>query len=271
MSFSQENGYLPVTFNEIMEEVRTELNIQFGTSFTQQSFVGTNWYKYFYALVQRLLSNENKTAEIFLKLSEYISVTNQQIQRPSVSLPGLIDSFASRGYVASVKKNLLSDAGTISICVDTDASSPTYGSKKLAINTLIRDFVAAGLVYLGTEVSQLTLSNGQQFDFKFYLPIYTPIRVRLQLTISDNTVIAVPSDIVIRTTVFNNIKSRYRLGWDFEPQKYYTFTDAPWAATILLEYATFDGFTWNYTSTVHQASFRDLYTFDLDDVEVIFP
>lgn len=267
MSFSQENGYVPTTFAVVMDAIRTELNVQFGTAFTPESFIGTNWYKYFYTLVQRLLENETKTSEIFLKLSQYISTTNQAIQRPSVSLPGLLDSFSSRGYVASVKKNLIGDAGTISICVDTDASDDTYPATKFAINSLIRDFVVAGLVYLGDQVTQLTLSNGQQFDFAFSLPIYQPILLRLTLTSSDNQVVTIPTDVQLRTALFNNINSRYRLGWDFEPQRYFTAADAPWAATILLEYSVSGGAAW--VDSVFEATFRDLFTFSLEDIAVV--
>lgn len=270
MSFTQEYGYAPATFTEVMEAIRVQLNTQFGTSFTAETFVGTNWYKYFYTLVQRVMENETKTSEIFIKLAQYIETTNKAIQRPSVSLPGLIDSFESRGYIASVKNNLLVDAGTISICVETDHTLPTYPATKLAINSLIRDFVVAGLVYIGTEVSQLTISNGQQFDFKFSLPVFTPIKLRLTLTSSDNQVVGLPNDESIRIALFNNINARYRLGWDFEPQRYYTLLDAPWAATILLEYGLWNGTSYGaFQSGVFQATFQDKLIFDLEDITVL--
>lgn len=267
MSFSQENGYVPTTFAVVMEAIRLELNIQFSTNFTAESFVGTNWYKYFYTLVQRLLENETKTSEIFLKLSEYISTTNEAIQRPSVSLPGLIDSFSSKGYVASVKANTAPDAGTISICVDVDDTDPDYADIRLDIATNIKNFVAAGMISMGTEVELLTISNGQQFQFKFFLPDYTPIKLRLTLTPSDNQLFIMPSDEAIRTAVFVNTKARYRLGWDFEPQRYFTQVDAPWAATILLEWSDNGGSSWH--DEVFEAAFDDLFTFALSDITVV--
>lgn len=267
MSFTSENGYIPTTLSAIMESVRVGVNAQFGTSFTTETFVGTNYYKYFYTLAQRALENETKTAEIFAKLRLYIALTNERIQRPSVSLPGLIDSFASNGFVASVKKNEIADAGTISICVDTDASDPDYPATRLAIANLIKSYVAAGIISLGTESELITLSNGQQFEFKFFLPDYQPIKLRLTLTPSDNQVVTVPSDETIRQTVFDNINSRYRLGWDYEPQRYFTQADASWAATILLEWSTDDGVTWN--DDVFEADFQDLFTFSLEDIAVV--
>lgn len=278
MSYAQDNGYTPQTFAELMDAIRTELNTQFSTSYTADNFVGTNWYKYFYALVQQLLLNETKTSEIFLKLQEYIATTNLRIQRPSVSQPGLIDSFESEGYTASVKKNLIGDAGTVSICINTDGDDPDYATTKLAICTLISQFVTAGMVTLGTESETITLSNGQDFDFKFALPDETAVLLRCTLTSSDNQSLTIPDDEEIRQAIFDNIKgrtatdvltaitARYRLGWDFEPQRYYTAADAPWAATILLEWSDNAGSTWH--STVFEAAFDDLYTFDLGDIAV---
>lgn len=267
MSFALDNGYEPTTFSDVMNAIRLNLNIQFGTSFTAESFVGTNWYKYFYTLVQRVMENETKTSEIFLKVSQYITDTNQKIQRPSVSLPGLIDSFAQQGYVVSVKPNLLADAGTISICADVNNADPNYAAIKLAIAQNIATFVAAGMVSQGTETQLLTISNGQQFSFKYYLPTYTAIKLRLTITASDNQSFIMPSDVAIRTAVFVNTKARYRLGWDFEPQRYFTQADAPWAATILLEWSSNGGTTWH--PEVFEAAFTDLFTFALSDITVV--
>jgi hypothetical protein len=267
MTFAQENGYVPKTFDEMMGELREAINAQFSLDFTEENFVGTSWYKFFYGPVQKAIQNEARTAEIFVKLQEYITTTNLRIQRPSISMPGIVDSFQSRGYVASVKQNAAEDAGTISICVDVDDSADDYADKRLEICGLIKDFTGAGLVSQGTEVESITLTNGQQFDFKYYLPNRTPILLKLTLTTSDNQSVVVPDDEEIRETLFNNIGQRYRLGWDFEPQRYFTQQDAPWAATILLEYSDDDGSSWE--SEVFEAEFDDLLTFSLEDISVV--
>lgn len=267
MSFSADNGYVPVTFSEMMAAIREAINAEFGTSYTEGTFVGTNWYKYFYVLVQKVLENETKTAEIFTKLQEYIATTNEKIQRPSTSLPGIIDSFAANGYVASVKKNAVEDAGTVSVCVDVDDGAEDYAETKIEICEFLRDFVAAGMVFTGTEEESLTLSNGQEFDFAYHLPDKTPILLRATITSSDNQDMVIPNDEEIRQAIFDNIGERYRLGWDFEPQRYYTAADAPWSATILLEYSVDDGENW--LSAVNEADFDELYTFGLEDITVL--
>lgn len=267
MSYAQDNGYTPDDFDTIMGEIRLGVNEQFGTTYTEGTFIGTGWYRFFYPLVQKVQEGEIKTSEIFLKLQEYISQTNQRIQRPSVSHPGLVESFESNGYTASVKAPAQADAGEISICIDTDNAAPDYATTRLAICNLIKDFVVAGMVTNGTESEDITLSNGQDFTFSFYLPNYTEIILRLTITTSDNTLLTIPSDEDIRQIVFDNIAARYRLGWDFEPERYFDFSDAPYAATILLEWSDDDGSNWY--STVSENDFQDLFTFGLEDIQVL--
>jgi hypothetical protein len=268
MSYSQNNGYTPVDFNTIMSAVREGINTQFNTEFTVESFVGTGWYKYAYAIVQKVQENEIKTSEIFAKLQEYFTITNEQIQRPSVSNPGIIEAFQSEGFVTAVKKPIEADAGKIAICVDTDDTDPDYPAVRLQICTLIMTFVAAGIVSTGTEVESIALSNGQSFDFKFDLPDVIPVKFRLTLKKSANTTLSVPSDEAIRGVLFDNFNTRYRLGYDLEPQRYFTSTtDAPWASQITLEWTDDDGLNW-YT-TVFEAIYTDLFTLDLEDIEVI--
>lgn len=267
MTFAQDAGYTPVGFDEIMDAIRVQLNTQFNTTYTAENFVGTNWYKYFYALVQKIGENETKTAEIFLKLQEYIAQTNDRIQRPSVSNPGILDSLQDAGYIASVKKQTEEDAGKISICVQVDSEDEDYAETKLEICNLIKDYVVGGVYSLGTETEVIHLSNGQAFEFSYFLPNYIPVKLRLTLYLSVNSPMAVPSDEVIRQKVFDNIAARYRLGWNFEPQRYFEILDdAPYAESVLLEWTANDGDNWY--SEVFTAEFDDLFTIALEDIQV---
>ncbi len=267
MSFAQDNGYTPATFDEIMSEVREGINAQFGTTYNETDFVGTNWYKFAYAIVQKIQLGEIKTSEIFQKLQQYIELTNERIQRPSVSFPGLVDSFTDNGYVASVKPMEEADAGKVSICLDLDPLAPGFAAEKLAVCTLIKDFVAAGIVTLGDQSETIVLSNGQSFDFKFTCRVETPILLRLTATQSRNQLVALPTDEDIRAEIFNNINARYRLGWDFEPERYFGVSDALWANDVTLEWSD-DGGS-NYFDTVYEAEFTDKLTFALEDISVV--
>lgn len=267
MSFAKDAGYFPNTISQLMEIVRANVNEQFGTTYDTDTFLGTNFYKYFYALIQRLQENEIKTSEIFLRLQEYFVITNESIERPNTTHPGLVDYFLNAGYRASTKKPIDADAGKLYVCVDTDELAVDYAAVKLAICNLVKDCCVAGVVSQGSEVEAITLPNLQSFDFKFNLPNRQPILLRLTLTISDNNEFVIDSDAVVAQRLFDNINAKYRLGLDFEPQRYFSVVDGPWASEILLEYSTDAGST--YTSNVFAAVYDDLLTFDLGDIEVI--
>lgn len=266
MSFSQDEGYIPLTFDEFMSGIRLGINAQFGTTYTAESFVGTNWYKYFYSLVQKALVNETKAAEVFAKLQQYIAQTNLRIQRPSVSHPGIIETFESAGYTVSVKPIVEADAGKLSVCVLADAADPDYAETKLDICSKLKDYSVGGCVTMGTEVETIVLSNGQGFDFKFYLPTLKPVIFRVTIYTSENTLLTIPNDEDIRQVVYENINEKYQLGWNFEPQRYFTQTDAPYAESVLLEYSLNAGGLWS--SLVYDADFKDLFTYGLDDIAV---
>ncbi len=386
MGFSQENGYVPSDIQTIMLSLMGKINDTFGTTYTEDSFVGTNFYKYFYALAQRLQEQEVKTSEIFLKLQEYANITNQKIQRPVVTPPGIIENLGVNGYLASVKPMVVGDAGKISICVLADdgvhatadvtitsyanlvsgshdvvtvngtaftaqstavvlgagtfqaatsnaataislaaqinghatagaiiraraagakvylrsiqggtagnaytlgytdndtnvgatksgtvfsggTASATYAAAKLAICTLIKDMVVGGVISQGSEGSTIVLSNGQSFDFKFFLPNKIPIKLKLTTYLSENNevVIGIPDD--VKAALAANINSRYALGKDFAPQKYFSVVDAPWAESVLLEWSDDGGTT--YYSTVYRSIFDDLFTFDISDITLV--
>lgn len=273
MSFASDEGYVPVSFRTMMEAIMVGLNTQFNTGYTYETFEASNHYKYFYVLVQRALENENKTAEIFAKLQAYIVTTNERIQRPSVSNPGLIDTFANQAqtfdkpYIVSVKATEEADAGTVSVAVLVDDSSPTYISEdKGNIARILNETIVAGMVTTGAESQNILLSNGQSFTYRWHLPNYIPTALRITVNISDNHPATVPDDEQIRNQLITNIAARYRLGWDFEPQRYYTQSDAPWASSIVLEYDIGGAFE----TEVYEANFDDLLTFDLEEIEVVY-
>lgn len=266
MGFSQENGYIPVDVQTIIDQIMVGINAQYSKSFTRETFTGTSFYKNVYALAQKVQQGEIVTSEVFEKLRQYITLTNEKIQRPSVSAPGLLDSFASKGYVISVKPPAEADAGKVYICVDVDESADDYADTKLEIAELIRDFVTAETVTMGDQVESIALTNGQSFDFKFSLPNRIPVLLRLTLDVSENNQMTIPGDEAIRQVVFDRINERYGLGKNFEPQRYYNLADAPWAASSLLEWSDDAGSTWH--DEVYDAAFDDLFTFGLEDIAV---
>lgn len=267
MSFSSENGYIPETFNALMNRMRVGVNAQFGTSYTEASFVGTNFYKFYYPIVQELQASEVKTSEIFAKLQNYFAVTNEELFRPASTPEGIIDRLSEIGYVASVRPMVEEDAGEIAVCVDVDDGAEDYAEQRLSINTVLKNCVVGGVVCDGDQTDSITLSNGQSFDFSFNLPSKIEPLLRLTITLSENNMFAIDTPEVIKERLLDNIEERYRLGLNFEPQKYFTISDAPWAAEILLEYSVDEGENWS--SDVIDAAFDDLYVILLENVSLI--
>lgn len=148
-----------------------------------------------------------------------------------------------------------------------------YATLKEEICTLISQITVAGAVTQGTESESIVLSNGQSFDFKYNLPNLLTVHLRLTITLSENNQVVVGNPDDIKQKLVNNINARYRLGRNFEPQRYYSVVDAPWAASVLLEYSfNYDADnpgpeTWS--SAIYDADYRDLFDIKLENVILV--
>jgi hypothetical protein len=268
MSFSAENGYIPSSFQTLMDEYMAEVNDEFSTTYTSESFVGTGFYKFAYPILQKVQGSEVRTSEIFLKLQQYISLTNERIRRPSVTNEGLLDVFTDEGYIASIKPMIADDAGKINVCVDVDDQADDYAATKLEIATILKNSTVAGTVTQGDESETIVLTNGQSFDFKFHLPDSVDVLLRLTLTLSENNQVVIKTDEEVKEILLGNIASKYRLGKKFEPQRYFGIVDAPWCSVVLLEYSVDDGENW--LSSVFDANFDDKFNCLLANTSVVY-
>lgn len=266
-----------------MDVVMNGINAQVGTTYTTETFIGTGYYKTFYALVQRLQANEIKTSEIFLKLQQYFRVTNERLSRPRPTPKGIIDAIEaakdsetgnSKKYVTSVKPPETGDAGKLFVCVDRNVDGDDYwedtdgyADDKIEVCTVLKDSVAGGIVTQGDQVESLTLTNGQSFDWKYTLPTRTEILLKLTLTLSENNEVVIGDPEDVKTLLLANIAARYRLGKDFEPQRYFAVSDAPWTSEVKLEWSDDDGDNW-YTD-VEEMDFDKLFVCLLENTEVI--
>ena len=265
MSFAADEGYLPTSINAMMSLVMANVNTQFATSYTEETFLGTNFYKYFYALIQRLQENEVKTSEIFLRMQEYFNITNEKIQRPNTTHPGIYDYFEAEGYFVSTKPPADVDAGKVYICVNVDETADDYATEKLAICNIVKQCVVAGVISQGTESESITLANNQAMDFKFNLPDRIPITLKLTTTLSDNNLFTIATPEVQRQRLYDNIVASYRLGKNFEPQRYFSVIDAPWASSVLLEWDDGSGFV----DDIFEADYDQVLTFELADITLV--
>lgn len=268
MTYTVTNGYSPRSYETILAECVQVVNEQFGTSYTSQSFTGTNLWKYLYATIQGLMTVENNIAELGVKLQDYIRTQNEELIIPTSSENGFTALLQRElGLIASFKPTeSSSDAGQIHLAIDIDNTAEDYENKKQQIFDLMAEHLGAGLFYNGTEKGQVTELNGQAFNYAFDLPTDMPLKVKIQVKVSENTNLFVETTNKIKEKFLNNFARAYRLGYDFEPQAYLCKDDLPFASEIKVTYSTNGGSS--YSGEVLNSMYDEKITINENDVEV---
>ena len=70
-----------------------------------------------------------------------------------------------------------------------------------------------------------------------------PTKLRVTITTSKNNQYVIDSPEEVRDIIMQNLAKFYWLGKNFEPQRYLTLNEAPYAESILFEYSIDDGVT----------------------------
>lgn len=121
-----------------------------------------------------------------------------------------------------------------------------YADLKQEIIDKMALWLTAGAYFEGYETGTKTISNGQTFNFAYALPNPIDIIVRITVTSSANATTPVLNENQIRDIFEANFATLYKLGLDFEPEKYLEIArDLPFASDILLEYSENSGGSWS--------------------------
>lgn len=265
MSYTVTNGYAPRDYTTILQECVSVVNEQFGTNYTAQTFVGTNLWKFVYAIIQEIMTVENNIAELGAKLQDYIRTQNEALIIPRSTPDGITQILKDElGLDASVKPTESTDAGYIYMAVDVDNTAEDYATTKQSILNILARNMGAGLFYNGTESGTVTEINGQQFSYAYNLPTAVPLQVKIQVTVSENTTNLIETPTIIKEKFLANFNRLYRLGFDFEPSIYLCRDDLNFASEIKVTYSTGGA----YTSNVYDAAYNEKITIDPSDVEV---
>ena len=121
-----------------------------------------------------------------------------------------------------------------------------YAALKQQIINRMGAWLSAGLYFVGTEQGNRTALNGQVFTYKFSMPDPVNILVRITATASANAKTPILNENQIRDIFDANFVELYRLGLNFEPEKYLEIArDLPFASNILLEFSENAGSTWS--------------------------
>lgn len=269
MSFSVVNGYSPRSYEAILADCVQVVNQEFGTSYTSQSFVGTNLWKYLYATIQGMMTIENNISELGVKLQDYIRTQNEELIIHRSSVDGFMQAMEDElGLISSLKPcESDADAGEIYLAVDIDSAGSDYADKKQQIFNVMHKYLTAGLHYNGTETGTVTATNGQVFNYAYELPTKKALKIKIQVRVSENNNLFIETTNNIKEKFLENFSNLYRLGFDFEPQQYLNISrDLPFASEITTQYSTNSGSSW--ATGVLESDYKTKYTIDNASVEV---
>ena len=252
MAWTLVNGYSPRSFNEILQEYVDEINLQFSANYDTTTIVGTDFYKFAYSAIQLVMQAETKTAEITANLTDYLRTANEKINLPKSTISGFVAGLKapiSNGGLAldSTIKDITDpvEAGYMFLVVDVDSSALDYATTKQKIIDKMALWLTVGLYYNGTETGTKMAINGQTFTYKYALPTPVNILVKITITASKNSTTPILNENQIRNIFNANLANLYKLGLDFEPEKYLEIArDCPFASNIVLEYSLNSGSTW---------------------------
>lgn len=257
MSYTLENGYSPRTYDNILNELIGYVNTEYGTEYNASNFIGTNLYRLYYPAIQMIMNCENEIGQLVSKLQDYITYINSSIKLPKSTPDGLMNALQDElGVVSSIKPiTQEADAGHLDICCDVDPEAEDYDTIKNNIIQKIGKYATTGLYYSGTETGTYTAINGQQFNISYALPTEKQVYVKITVQTSRNSLDFIPVENVVTNTFTDNFNKEYRLGYDFEPDRYLCDDDLPWAASIKVEY-NFDNGS-SYDTDVYLAAYNE--------------
>lgn len=259
MPYNSKKGYVPLTFDEWMfNQFMPKINQRYKTSYTAETFVGTQWYDILYPLIQGLMEGDAEFADVWVKLTEFFDQVNARINNPACVPDGIIEEFERMGIVASLRPVTASTAGKIGVCIFADTSSQEMQAK---IAQVMTECVAGGIWPDGDKSAPAVLNNGQTITWRWCEPTEQELDLRMRVYYTNSQGRSLPTADEIAQDLREKIGQRYRYGTSFVPeQMYQTAIDAPYAVKLKLEWSVNNGDTWS--SDIRTTPFNEKLIFD---------
>lgn len=261
--YSIENGFIPRTFNQIMNELMGNININFGLNYTEENFIGTNFYKFCYSIAESIVEQDVMTQNIYEHYLNYVTNVNLKINTPVCTIDNLLEKFDAEDIEVGFMENDDTNCGTIYMSVNLDESGNTENEQK--IGQILSENTSAGTAFVGTKSVDIALSNGQAFTYKWELANLIPAQIKITFTLSDVET-GILTEQEVKDKFIEMVTASYRLGNNFEPQRFCNVNIYPFASECLLEYSLDSGSTW--LTDVYVSNYDDKLTFDPDDIIV---
>lgn len=235
MAYSEEEGFVSRTVEEIKNSIRLAVNQETGSTYTEVTFTDSSWDRIANVLAQIMCQTEQTMSAGWDNVREYVGTINQVLGVPYASLLGLIDYFNNTLKIGTkIKQPTEEEAGQIFLALDLTAEE--FESRKDEITETLIDRSVLNYHFVGSQSWAVKLPNGQDWRFACQLAENVNVYLDIQITRSRrNESIALDAD-GVKELFLKNLKERLTIGDDGEWGKVLNLNDIPWAGNINIGY-----------------------------------
>ena len=235
MAYSEEEGFVSRTVEEIKNSIRLAVNQETGSTYTEVTFTDSSWDRIANVLAQIMCQTEQTMSAGWDNVREYVGTINQVLGVPYASLLGLIDYFNNTLKIGTkIKQPTEEEAGQIFLALDL--TEEEFESRKDEITATLIDRSILNYYFVGSKSWVVKLPNGQDWRFACQLAEDVNVYLDIQITRSrKNESIALDAD-GVKELFLKNLKERLTIGDDGEWGKVLNLNDIPWAGNINIGY-----------------------------------
>lgn len=235
MAYSEEEGFVSRTVEEIKNAIRLAVNQETGSTYTEVTFTDSSWDRIANVLAQIMCQTEQTMSAGWDNVREYVNTTNQILGVPYASLLGLMDYFSNTLKIGiKIKQPTEAEAGQIFLALDL--TEEEFENRKDEITATLIDRSILNYYFVGSKSWIVKLPNGQDWRFACQLAEDVNVYLDIQITRSrKNESIALDAN-GVKELFLKNLEERLTVGDDGEWGKVLNLNDIPWAGNINIGY-----------------------------------
>jgi hypothetical protein len=161
--YSNESGFVPLSFEENMNLLLQAINTKYGTSMNYEQFQNTNYYAVAYPIIQQIILNHQSYTAIWEKLFTFFEKSNEKINNPLITYEAMINAFKEKGVAISYRP-VLNPASSYQL-----------------IDTKLNDLITSGITIsvedaeaMQAAMSTIKKSAGNVYICTDLIPVLTP-------------------------------------------------------------------------------------------------
>lgn len=257
-------GFQPDNFDEIMRVYYDKFVASSDEykDITFDKFKGSEEYRHFYAAVQVDMTLQLMFSGIGGKIADYMREINYKIGKPTTThteiVGGLVRDFDFI-KAASMASQTEANRGTTELYLAyTVPDDQITASMNADIAAYLSQYniVGGNVMINGSQGTKFEIStpleNNQSWIYRWNTGTSADLKFRFNIWISRSASDAGHTVQEIIKIIGDKFASRYSMGSDIEPEKYWNLDEFEWAGDALLEYTTDGGSTW--TDAILQAT-----------------